>query len=77
MTNPPVLYLLVAICPHCDSETKFVAECDQPVDKTQDITPPAEGCPHCMGPVHRNAGEWDVQEETRIERAPPVDEVPA
>ena len=67
------LYLIRAACPHCEEVTNFVEETSAPVGLMQDVRLSAELCPHCGVHLWTEGYEWDVQEESEIERVEPTD----
>lgn len=64
------LYLIVAKCPNCGDDVQLVEETDAPVGMMQDVPISASCCPNCGGLVN----EWDVREESEIQRVTPTQE---
>lgn len=65
-----VLYLLEVECPWCEDVVGLVETRASPTPLMQDVVPSARYCPTCGQEVH----DWDVREETRVERVPPTAE---
>lgn len=68
------LYLVVVGCPNCDETVRFVEESDDPIDLMQDVPLSVNRCPYCAAFVPEETGEWDVQEESEVERVVPTQE---
>ena len=64
------LYWIRAACPNCGEVANLVEERDRPVPLMQDVEITSRCCPLCGGLVH----EWDVHEESEIERVQPTQE---
>lgn len=64
------LYLIRAGCPNCGEVVNLAEETDAPVNLMQDVPISARCCPLCGGLVH----EWDVHEDSEIERVQPHQE---
>lgn len=69
-----VLYLIRAACPDCREVTGFVEARNSPVPLMQDVEVDAKFCPNCGYPVQTGSTEWDVHEESEIERVKPMQE---
>ena len=68
------MYLIRAKCPHCDEITGFVEDRANPVSLMTDVHLTAEHCPECGIHLWTEGYEWDIHEETEIERVEPAQE---
>lgn len=66
------LYLIRAACPFCGQVADLVERTPDAVNLMQDVPIDTRWCPECGEQVRM--GEWDVHEETEIERVEPTQE---
>lgn len=75
-----VRYLVAADCPHCGERQLHGETAERPVALDRSVGVSEAYCGHCgrdvaaAGESH-TVGEWDVVEEHRVERVPPLEEV--
>jgi peptide subunit release factor 1 (eRF1) len=60
------LYAVTVACPACKDHSQFVVTTEKEIGLMQDIGVSKSHCPECG--VHiQTVGEWDLQDEHRIE----------
>lgn len=60
------LYLIKAACPSCEIVATLLEETEHPIQVMQNVPITTRWCPECGSFV--DVDEWDVHEETAVER---------